>query len=305
MIREAPTPASAIVSPHPPRPMRLAACHAAPALLLLALSPLAACSDDPDPTGGEPALAPFSLAFEAILGGSPFACGVDVPGVGAQGTTVTTTDLRLYVHDLTLLGADGAEAPMRLDDVAPHQGQQVALLDFAAPGPGCPNAAPGTRTVVEGQALAGFAATGVRFTLGVPFALNHQDASVASPPLAGTSMFWNWQGGYKFVRFDLQTAEGTPWFLHLGSTGCTGPQTAIEGCARENRPVIEVRDWTPGTPLRIDLDALLAASDLSFNTPETAPGCMSSPMDPDCDGIFAALGLTEPALGQTVFAAAR
>ena len=47
--------------------------------------------------------------------------------------------------------------------------------------------------------------SGVRFTMGVPFELNHGDPTVAPSPLNITAMFWNWQGGYKFLKADMNS----------------------------------------------------------------------------------------------------
>ena len=53
-----------------------------------------------------------------------------------------------------------------------------------------------------------------------------------------------------------------------------------------------------------DLGKLLADSDVTTNTPNTAPGCMSGENDPDCIPIMKALGLSfrsAPASPQVVF----
>ena len=102
------------------------------------------------------------------------------------------------------------------------------------------------------------------FDLGVPFALNHQDVTVAASPLNLPPMWWNWQGGYKFVRVDMKTdAEATAgaWFIHLGSTGCaaenqaTPPTTA---CARPNLAEIRLDGFDPATSVVVADLATLA-----------------------------------------------
>ena len=44
--------------------------------------------------------------------------------------------------------------------------------------------------------------------------------------------------------------------------------------------------------MSIDLAALVSEADITTNSAETPPGCMSSPMEPDdCTPVFGALGL--------------
>jgi hypothetical protein len=60
--------------------------------------------------------------------------------------------------------------------------------------------------------------------MGVPFEKNHRDPVTAGAPLNLSCMFWVWNAGYKFLRFDY-TSTGQPRgaFLHLGSTNCSPP----------------------------------------------------------------------------------
>ena len=53
-----------------------------------------------------------------------------------------------------------------------------------------------------------------------------------------------------------------------------------------------------------DLGKLLEGSDISVNSPHSAPGCMSAENDPDCTAVMKALGLPygkDPGGAQTVF----
>jgi uncharacterized repeat protein (TIGR04052 family) len=97
------------------------------------------------------------------------------------------------------------------------------------------------------------------FTLGVPFALNHENPLLQASPLNVPSMFWSWRSGHKFFRLDLQ-AENRSWVFHLGSVGCEsastmrGPQ---KECVQPNRLTFRLAKLHFGTKLILHLDRLL------------------------------------------------
>jgi uncharacterized repeat protein (TIGR04052 family) len=253
--------------------------------------------DQPDATGDQDAAQrrAVRLVFEAVVGAQPFGCAQAFAGVGVGAQEARFADLKLFVHDIALLRADGAEVPVTLAVEAPWQDGAVALLDFEDAAEACANGSPATRAEVIGDAPAGDY-IGVEFRVGVPFAQNHADPSKALPPLDGTAMHWGWQGGYKFLRLDI--AGGAS--VHVGSTGCEGRIGAITGCARPNRPLVSLSgDWEGGV-VRLDVGALLSGSDLS-----AAGTCMSGAREPSCSPIFTRLGLDldsgEPVDVQGVF----
>lgn len=185
-----------------------------------------------------------------------------------------------------LRGADGAWVPVALDQDGKWQVHGVALLDFEDGTASCKdtgNAA--LNDSVHGSVQAG-EWDGVRFDLGVPFALNHNDSATAPAPLDVTPMFWVWQTGYKFLRIDVLNGTPAPdnrWNIHVGSTGCasdakTTPPT--EPCAKPNRATVELTGFDPTKePVVADIAALLDGVDVTAETPETSPGCMSTPGD--------------------------
>jgi uncharacterized repeat protein (TIGR04052 family) len=239
-----------------------------------------------------PADEAISIRFAARVGTATAACGTTFEGLGADGRqSVTFNDFRFYVHAIELLRADGSAATLVLDDEAPWQGEGVALLDFEDGSGACASGTAPTRDVVRGRAPAG-SYSGLRFVLGVPFALNHRDASSAAAPLNLTSLFWGWQGGYKFARIDA-TSGGASFLVHLGSAGCNGsPVGGVTRCDFENRPTITLDGFDPSRDVVVaDYAALVGASDLTNNSPGSAPGCMSTPSDPDCRAVFTSFGL--------------
>ena len=261
--------------------------------------------------GPSPAVERVTIHFRAIVGAEPFACGRTYDGIGATRAHVTPHALSLYVHDVRLVATDGHTVPIALDDDSTWQGQGVALLNFTE-GPGiCANSTVGIHDIVQGTVASG-QYVGIAFTLGVPFPLNHTDLTTAHAPLDLTRMFWSWNAGHKFLRLDLTTSKAQPWFMHLGSTGCTPDQPAVRppvSCANANLATVQLDGFDPDKSVVVlDVAALLAHANVEHNQPHTAPGCMSDPLDTDCAPVFESLGLpfgAHAATPQTAFRIAR
>lgn len=276
------------------------------ALLLAGANSLGAMAPmSPSPRGPEP----VTIRFVARVGDQPFVCGRDYPGLGTSRTTISPLDFRFYVSGVELIDASGKAVKVALTQDGTWQHRGVALLDFEDGTSPCGNGNQETRGVVEGTVPAGDY-RGVRFTLGIPFELNHRELVKQPSPLNITSLFWVWRAGYKFLRLDLK-ADGPveSLFLHLGSTGCvardTLPSSPAMKCGHPNRSTVTLTDFAVGTDaIAIDVGALLSGSDLTTNQPKTAPGCMSAPEDADCAPLFSRLGLPfgeQPATAQQVF----
>lgn len=288
LTRSAPTPAAL-------------SCALSSALALCA----AGCGDE-EAAGPQP----VAVSFAGLVGGEPAACGQRYSNLGTTSTSYTLEDFRLYIHDLRMVDAEGNETEIMLDQDGQWQVDNVALLDFETAGSGCPSGTASTHTTVSGM-VSGGPFTGIRFRVGVPFEKNHADAAAAKAPLNVTSMFWSWQGGYKFIRLDGKTTGlAGGHFLHLGSTGCDG--SPVDGgttrCDNENRMDVELSNFDPATQtIAVDAAEILAESDLNQNLNETAAGCMSNPLDTDCAPIFKRLGLPFPGMtpgAQRLFAVA-
>lgn len=229
-----------------------------------------------------------TLRFSAEINGASFECGRSY-SLGKTGQTITPSDLRVFVSEVEFIRTDGQRIPFRLTQDQTWQTSTVGLLDFENGQGPCSNGTPATNTVLRGDLPAG-EYRALRFSIGVPFELNHADPTVAPSPLNSTAMFWNWQGGYKFIRFD------TPGFpLHLGSTQCAAAtRTSVPSapCGQPNRidVLLEAFDVRRDTVV-LDLGRVLQGTDMSANTPRTQPGCMSFPGDADCPAVMGALGL--------------
>lgn len=240
-----------------------------------------------------------TLRFEAQINGQPFRCGERYSQVGSKAATITPTDFRFYISGIELLDQNGKAVPLALEQDGRWQLGNIALLDFEDGSGPCRNGSTALNTTVRGSIAAG-AYSGLRFTLGVPFEHNHADPTAAPAPLNNTAMFWNWRGGYKFLKVDMASTGasghgGAPGYsIHLGSTACSSasPTVAPTVCANPNRVTVHFDKFdTSRNAVVADIGRVLSSSDVSTNAPGTSPGCMSFPKDADCPPIMGALGL--------------
>ena len=278
----------------------------------------------------------IKLRFAGAVNGVAFACGKNYPNVGTTKSTITPSDFRFFVSAVELLTQDGKAVPLALDQDGVWQHKNVALVDLEDGSGPCGNGTKGIHAEVSGSAPRGNY-SGVRFTMGVPFELNHGDPTVAPSPLNITAMFWNWQGGYKFLKADMNSAglaakpamhqmaaghsdkasqaqgghgdgEASGFSVHLGSTMCAAASRTEtpSACKNPNRVSVTFNKFDLGKNVIVaDLGAILRGANVDHNTPNTSPGCMSFPKDADCPAVMSALGLAydgaAPAGGQRFF----
>lgn len=255
-----------------------------------------------------------SIQFTASVGAKAFDCKGIYENIGANHDTVKAQDLRYFVSEVELVKKDGTAVPVELEQDGVWQYKNLALMDFEDGTGGCSNGNAGMHKEVTGEIAAG-EYTGLRFTLGVPFELNHLDATTAPSPLNMTAMFWNWQSGYKFMRAEVapvgnpqkdaakpangKPAMDKPWTygfpMHLGSTGCASASrtTAPEKeCEHPNRVVISFESFNASTDaVNFDLAKLLADASLSVSPTNPRPSCMSGLTQDNCVPVMRALGL--------------
>jgi uncharacterized repeat protein (TIGR04052 family) len=197
----------------------------------------------------------------------------------------TVRDLRFYVSDVELLDEAGRAYPVSLRSDQQWQNDRVALIDMVGEN---------SNTSISGNvadgAFPGAELSGIRFTLGVPFELNHANPMTAAAPLNRGDLFWTWQSGYKFLRVDLaDTARD--WSFHLGSTGCVSA-SALRApelpCAQPNRVRVELRGFDPTRePVLVRADELFR----SMHAPESGTCTGSYAHDPACADIYSKTGL--------------
>jgi uncharacterized repeat protein (TIGR04052 family) len=270
---------------------------------------LAGCANPVSEAGAGAAQQPVELRFAAEVNGSPFACGQRYSDIGTTRSTLTPSDFRFFVSEVHLLTSDGRAVPVQLAQDGTWQLENTALLDFEDGTGPCRNGTAGVNRSVRGTVPAG-SYSGVRFTLGVPFARNHGDPTVAPAPLSTTAMFWNWQGGYKFLKFDAASAglqaaaaaagaghgaaAASGFSVHLGSTVCAAASRteAPSACQNPNRVTVTFDRFDVQRQVVVaDIGRVLAGANVDVNAPNTSPGCMSFPRDADCPPVMGALGL--------------
>ena len=241
-----------------------------------------------------------TIRFAARVGDKDFACGITYDGLGSDKSSIQVSDFRLYVSNVRFIDAQKNEVPLQLDQDGLWQYQNVALLDFEdGTGPCGDGGNEQLRTTVVGTVPPG-EYSGIVFDLGVPADLDHLDISTANSPLNLDAMWWGWQAGFKFLRVDLM-ANGNPYFIHLGSTGCVSANetTAPEKpCSHSNHVEIRMDGFDPSKNFVVaDLASLVNNITLSTSDPRP-PGCMSGTDDPDCKSLFPNLGLSLDTGGQ-------
>jgi len=128
----------------------------------------------------------------------------------------------------------------------------------------------------------------IRFTLGVPFELNHLNPLTQPSPLNVSSMFWVWQTGHKFLRVELASADDN-WLFHLGSTGCSAPsvmRAPAKPCSEPNQVVVELPFNPNLKSINFDLAALLQGINVTMNS-----SCQSAPDDENCMKLLNNIGV--------------
>ena len=242
-----------------------------------------------------------SLSFALVAGEQPLRCGAAFGPLGRDQKRVSLRDARLYVQDVALIDDTGKPVPLRLQ-VNDWQDAKVALLDFEDGSGHCVGGTPATNTQVIGSVPAGHY-RGVSLTLGVSQSLNHTSTELQGAPLDLAGMGWSWQAGRKFIKLELDPEGGVSkadgsrantWYLHLGSTGCSGNPVTGEtvACQRANRIPLRFDGFDPATQaVVLDVAALFRDSRLAVDE-GAAVGCMSGPTDPEGVAVFKRLGVS-------------
>ena len=251
-----------------------------------------------------------NVAFKLQVNGEEAVCNQVYEGLGNTAQPMRMAGFRYYLSDVSLENDSGSEyvtlATKPNAMVYEDATHNVALMGHAQ---GCDSTVPVRNFSLAGQVKSG-AYDRMCFSLGVPFELNHSDVATAPTPLNVTALSWSWLSGRIFLRFDgLVPQSGVAYdgdtstlnqnfFVHLGSTGCSNGSSDFgsppdEACAYPNRPRICLAygELEQGHAVVADIAPVVAEMDVTVNTPDTAPGCMSFPGDPECSTIVPRLGL--------------
>lgn len=223
---------------------------------------------------------PVTIEFAPYLHGKLANCKESFRSVGM-------TDLRFYIHDMYLVSTDDKLLPLTFEKDGRWQSSNVALVDLENGSGACFNGTSGSNAVVEGTYPGGLV-KGLEFKIGVPETLNHIDPLTAVSPLNYTDMHWHWASGYKFFRAGLVTLNDS-FFIHLGSSRCSGRIGDIKGCLSGNRPFVHIGGFDP-TRNVVGVDLGLLFNEVSLNDGINSD-CQSGPVDPNCEKPFRRFGL--------------
>ena len=148
--------------------------------------------------------------------------------------------LKFYVSNVSLVKADGSQLPLpglSLTEFRGAGGGQSSSGGNTAAGQMMPDGqmykATGTQNAVAFRArVPAGEYRGVRFEVGVPKDLNNRDASLQQLPLGvEAGMFWAWNPGYIFYRFEGKTmvaGKPQPFLLHMGTDAYRMPVNAFD-----------------------------------------------------------------------------
>jgi len=218
------------------------------------------------------------IPFVATWGDNPIQCG---------GAEIALTDLRFYVSEVELLNSNGEAQKLALHKEIPWQQSDLALIDLENGQGSCSNGTSEIYAYLVGSLPPG-EYSGLRFTVGVPFEINHLDPLQADAPLDDPAMHWHWRSGYKFLRAGVRSTTDDFW-IHVGSAGCEGTVRNISACRFPNRITVELDDFSPGDDaIAVNLKELLDGTDL---TDGVLSDCSSGPPETACNAPFAALGI--------------
>ena len=183
-------------------------------------------------------------------------------------------DFRLYLHDIAVQDQQNRWHPLTLD-ITPWQNHNTVLLDFENGNNQCQQGTPATNTSIHAK-IPVDTITALRFTLGVPFELNHQNPLTAKAPLNHSTMHWHWQGGYKFMRGEFNL-NGQSLRVHIGSLQCQGQINNISHCDTPNRAHYQLDGFNGQQSIDIQLDTLI---NQTLTTPTLT--CMGDNKHPVC-----------------------
>ncbi len=241
--------------------------------------------DDPD-AGSDDDTQAVTIQFKAKVGDKDLRCGEDYADFGSTKKAAQVQDFRFFVEEVRLISRSGEEVRVELDDSAPFQTRDVALIDFTDREGQCSMGGATVNTRITGKVPRG-EYTGIVFVNGVPETLNHQNLTLAKAPLQDASTHWGWAMGYRFIMTAIAVAGdgGGSKFVHIGSGGCTGTNMDGYECARPNRNRVVLTEFDPANDVIVaDLGKVFEAIDLGSTIECHGPA-------PECGPAYAVFGI--------------
>lgn len=265
-------------------------------------------SDSDNDTTAEVTKRSVSINFDAVVGDEDLVCSENgaakvYENLGTSNASASIADFRYFVSEVKLKMEDGTTQTLVLENnnnqYYSEVNGSVAILDFEDNTGNCINRGNDSDiyTTITGEIETNSEITGVEFTVGVPFELNHIEFPTI-PALTKSSMSWSWASGRKFTKLEVNPVDsnntaGDIFNFHLGSTSCSDADSDsyTDECIQANRVLISFDDFDPETQeIVIDYAQLLANVDI-VDDQGYKSGCMSFLGDPECQSMFSAIGL--------------
>jgi uncharacterized repeat protein (TIGR04052 family) len=218
-----------------------------------------------------------TLRFELMHNEQPVNCGQPLMMAEQQWQL---QQFQFFIHKVAVKTQDNEWHQLSFKPATPSQ-PEVALI-----GGNCNDGQSWSIDLTSKRELK--AIQQIEFSLGVPFELNHKNPLEQKSPLNQSDMFWVWQTGHKFLRWEMQSKQHS-FVYHLGSTGCNSSaavRAPSHACKNPNTSVINLRAQSLDQPIHIELDAVVNALDLSHNV-----HCKSEPDNSDCSQLLALTGI--------------
>lgn len=176
-------------------------------LFLLASMAFFSCEKEPEMTTPDPTFGTFQIEFDNRAGNSNLQLNTDdFIYLNANGDDLKVTEFKYYISAIELVAADGS---VHQDKMSSDGSQGFYLIDEADPDNQIINLA----EVPEGNYKE------LRFTIGVDGKQVEEGAQTGALDVTN-NMFWNWNAGWIFVRFEgvstSSTEENQEVIYHIG-----------------------------------------------------------------------------------------
>lgn len=232
-------------------------------------------------SGCQPTSVELTIPIQFSYAGSPLECGSNIE---IDGDVWQVDTAQIFVSDLAFT-ANGKAIPALQKETA-YQAKDTALIGFDSAS--CDEANTQLFVELEGDTQE---AMQLSFNIGVPIESNHTNPLLEPSPLNDSRMFWSWQMGHKFARFDFTSGDDY-WSFHLGDTGCEADspmRPPVHPCLHNNRINIDIAEYKMGETLVLPLEHLtgpLIVNDGQFGATDT---CMSEQQTTACQLLFNAM----------------
>ncbi len=157
--------------------------------------------------------------------------------INPSGESYSINNLKFFMSDIAFSRSNTAERAAHSDAAA----QGVFLVDFSAANH---DTATGFVEHTTSFSMQTGAYSDIRFSIGVPRALNHSDPTQAPYPLnvGNTDMFWEWNSGYIFFLAEGKSSVAEDRLLHLAVGGDARIMPISFGDIFNAVPLIEVKE---------------------------------------------------------------